>query len=168
MKMKGGLETDMAKVWEEFSELTSKEMTTAVKRALNKAAAQLQSQTKSNLNSLIKSDTGHNGKYSDRLSDGVRRGKANGSYDEEMSVIVHIMGSRASDSGTFRLRMLEKGTKERYAQKYNGKALKKPRYLGYLKPMWFFKTANQTIETQLDRIYIEEIDKAIQKLNDSK
>lgn len=166
--MKGGLETDIAKVWEEFSQMTAREMTRAIKKALNKAAVQLQSSTKEHLASSIKSDTGHNGKFNDKLTDGVRRGKAGGNYDEELSVVVHIMGTNASGSGAYRLRMLEKGTKPRYVMTRNGEKLEKPRYTGSLKPMWFFKSANQEIEPQLEQIYIEEISKAIEKLNNTK
>lgn len=166
--MKGGLETDIEKVWEEFSELTSSEMSKAVKRALNKAAATLQQTTKTNLSSLVKSDTGGHGKYNDRLRDGVRRSGAKGFYDEELTAVVHIMGTQATGSGTYRLRFLEKGTNERYAKTYKGQPLKKPRYLGQIKPRWFFRDANQTIEPQLEKIYMEEIDKTIQKINNAK
>lgn len=163
--MNSGFVTDIEKVWEEFTNLTSTQMSRAIKRALNKAAAQLQSQTKSNLSSLIKSDTGHNGKFSDKLVDAVRRVGANGAYDQELSAVVHIMGSQASTSGTYRARFLERGTNERYAKTYKGQPLRKPRYLGQIRPRWFFRSANQQIEPQLERIYMEEIDKAIQKIN---
>lgn len=166
--MNNGFVTDIEKVWNEFSELTSSEMSKAVKRALNKAAAELQQKTKANLSSLVKSDTGHNGKFNDRLKDGVRRSGAKGMYDEELTAVVHIMGTQASGSGTYRLRFLEKGTKERYAKTYKGQPLKKPRYLGAIKPRWFFRSANQTIEPQLEKIYLEEIDKTIQKINNTK
>jgi len=162
-----GFVTNIDEMFEKFAELTSTEMTRAIKRALNKAAVQLQRLTKSNLSSMIKSDTGGHGKYNDRLENGVMRRSASASYDEEMTAMVHIMGSRSSGSGTFRLKFLEGGTKERYAQTYKGRPLKKPRYLGQIKPMYFFKSANETIEPQLERIYIEEIDKAIDKINQS-
>jgi HK97 gp10 family phage protein len=162
-----GFVTNIDEMFEKFAEMTSNEMTRAIKRALNRAAAQLQRLTRSNLSSMIKSDTGGNGKYNDRLSDGVMRRSAKAAYDEEMSTVVHVMGRQASGSGTFRLRFLEGGTKERYAQTYKGQPLKKPRYLGQIKPMNFFKNANETIEPQLERIYIEEIDKAIDKINQS-
>lgn len=163
-----GFETNIVEMFEKFRDLTAKEMSKAVKRALNKAAAQLQSQTKANLSTMIKSDTGGHGKFNDRLSDGVRRVGAKGSYDEELTAVVHVMGTMASGSGTYRLRMLEGGTKERYAQTYKGQPLRKPRYLGQLKPMQFFKNANDMIEPQLERIYVEEIDKTIEKINASK
>lgn len=166
--MKGGLEANLVKTFEEFSQLTAKEMSKAVKRALNKAAAQLQRQTKTNLSTLIKSDTGGHGKYSDKLKDGVLRRGSKGFYDEELTAVVHIMGTQTTGSGTFRLRFLEKGTKPRYAMKYNGQPLMKPRYLGQIKPLWYFKSANEMVEPQLEQIYITEIDKTIQKINTTK
>lgn len=166
--MNNGFVTDIEKVWQEFSELTSKEMSKAVKRALNKAAAQLQQTTKANLSTSIKSDTGHKGKFNDRLRDAVRRNGAKGYYDEELSAVVHIMGTQASGSGTYRARFLERGTNERYAKTYKGQPLRKPRYLGQIRPRWFFRSANQTIEPMLERIYMEEIDKTIQKINATK
>lgn len=166
--MNNGFVTDIEEVFSKFSELTSSEMSKAVKRALNKAAVQLQNQTKSNLSSLIKSDTGGNGKFNDKLIDGVRRNSVRGYYDTELSAVVHIMGTQTSGSGTYRLRFFEKGTKERYAKTYKGQPLKKPRYLGAIRPKWFFRSANQTIEPQLERIYMEEIDKTIQKINSKK
>lgn len=166
--MKGGLEANLVKTFEEFSQLTAKEMSKAVKRALNKAAAQLQQQTKSNLSSLIKSDTGGNGKYNDKLKDAVIRRGSKGFYDEELTAVVHIMGTQTTGSGTFRARFLEKGTKPRYAMEYKGQPLQKPRYLGQIKPLWFFKSANQMVEPQLEQIYIAEIDKTIQKINATK
>lgn len=163
-----GFETNIVEVWEEFKDLTKNDMTKAIKRALNKAAAKLQEQTKANLRTMIKSDTGGHGKFNDRLSDGVMRRNAGGNYDEDLYAVVHVMGSQATGSGTYRLRMLEKGTKERYAQRYKGEPLMKPRYTGAIKPMWFFKSANATIESQLESIYIDEIDNAIEKINSNK
>lgn len=166
--MKNGFETNIEEVFKQFAELTNKEMSKAVKRALNKAAAELQNQTKANLQGVIKSDTGGHGKYNDRMVDAVRRSGARGSYDAELSAVVHIMGTQATGSGTYRARFFEKGTKDRYAQTYKGQPLKKPRYLGAIKPAWYFRSANQMVEPQLERIYMEEIDKTIQKINNSK
>lgn len=163
-----GFVTNVVDVWEKFQELTSTEMTKAIKRALNAAAANLQAQTKTNLSSAIKSDTGGHGKFSDRMIDAVRRNGAKGNYDEELYSVVHIFGSYASSSGTYRARFLEKGTQPRYAKTYHGQPLKKPKYTGEVRPKWFFKSANQQIESQLQNIYIEEINKTIQKLNNTK
>lgn len=166
--MKGGFDTNIEEVFSQFAELTNKEMSKAVKRALNKAAAELQAQTKSNLESMIKNHGSTMPKFNDYLKEGVIRYSAKGSYDTELASAVQIMGKQSSGTSTFILRMLEKGTKERYAETYRGKPLKKPRYLGALKPMWFFKSANQSLEPQLEQIYMQEIDKTIQKINNTK
>lgn len=161
-----GLETNVLDVFEKFKDLTSAGMNRAIKSALNKAAAQLQRDTKVNLAASIKHDTGQG--YNDKLSDAVRRRAARGSYDEELTSIVHIMGSRATGSGTFRAIFLENGTKERYAKTYKGNKLKKPRYLGAIRPRRFFRTANQSLESQIEHIYVEELSNAIEKINRTK
>lgn len=166
--MTNGFTTDIGEQWEKFQELTSQEMTKAIKKALNGAAAALQTLTKSNLGTSISHDTGGEGRYNDKMTDAVRRTSAKGYYDEELYAVVHIMGTQASGSGTFRARFLEKGTKDRYAKTYKGQPLRKPRYLGAVGPRWFFKSANQAIEPQLERIYLEQIDNTIQKLNAAK
>ena len=161
--MSNGFETNIEEVFAKFSELTSSEMSKAVKRALNKAANALQNQTKANLETMIKNHGSTMPKFNDYLKEGVIRYSAKGNYDTELSSTVHIMGKYSSGTSTFILRMQEAGTKERYAVKYQ--PLQKPRYTGSLKPMWFFKSANQAIEPQLEHIYMEEIDKTIQKIN---
>jgi HK97 gp10 family phage protein len=159
------LETNIEEMWEKFQNLTTSEMTKAIKRALNKAAVILKDLTKNNfLASGINSHSPES-KYNDSLEDGVRMIKARGNYDEDFYSTVHIMGTRASDSGTFRLRFFEKGTQDRFQQSIHGKPLQKPRYIGRIKPYWFFKNANQQIESQIDNIYLAEIDKATEKVN---
>lgn len=158
-------ETNIEEVWAKYQELTTNEMTKAIKRALNKAAVELKELTKNNfLASGINSHSPES-KYNDSLEDGVRMIKARGNYDEDFYSTVHILGTRASDSGTFRLRFFEKCTRDRFQTSIHGKPLQKPRYIGQIKPKWFFKTANSQIESQLDQIYLTEIDKAIEKVN---
>lgn len=166
--MKGEFVTDIERIWDEFQQLTKVEMSKAVKRALNKAANILKNQTKANLESMIKNHGTTMPKYNDYLKEGVIMHSAKGAYDSDLTSVVHIMGKQSSGTSTFILRMLEGGTKERYAVKYRGKPLQKPRYLGQIKPMYFFKSANQSIEPQLEHIYLEEIDKTIEKINHQK
>lgn len=162
-----GLETNIEEVWAKFQELTTNEMTKAIKRALNKGAVELKELTKSNFLSSGIAQHSPESKYNDSLEDGIRMRKAQGNYDEDFYSIVHILGTRASDSGTFRLRFFEKGTQDRFQQSIHGKPLQKQRYIGKIKPKWFFKSANQQIESQLDQIYLNEIDKAIEKVNNT-
>lgn len=160
-----GLECDVEKTFEKFADLATNQMTAAIKKAINVAAATLKDITKSNLLSSGIVMHSNDSKFNDSLEDGVMMRKAKGNYDEDFYSVVHIMGSRATGSGTYRLRFFEKGTKDRYQQKVDGKPLSKPRYVGQIKPRWFFKTANDTIEPQLTDIYIKEIDKAVEKIN---
>lgn len=174
--MKSGWETDIEKVFESFCSLTQKEMTSAVKKALRSGANTLKKQTRQNLSSSLKTRNNkhwYDGKqifYNDEIEDAVRIGKMRNGYGdgEDISVKVHIMGTRNTGSGTYRARFLEKGTKERYARKYKGKPLTKPRKLGRIAPKWFFRAANAQVEPQLQRIYMVAIDKACQKINNTK
>lgn len=165
--MKAGLETNIEQVWADFQDLTSSQMTRAIKKAVSRGAAELKKETLTQLYSSGIDLAKKTDKYNDSLEDGVIMRKAKGNYDEDIYSIVHIMGTRSTGSGTFRLRFFEKGTKDRYQQSSNGMNLKKPRFLGHIKPYWFFKNANSTIESRLDQIYIEEIGKAIDKINNS-
>lgn len=160
-----GLETNIEEMWAKFQNLATNEMSRAIKRALNKAAVALKDLTKSNFASLDLNQHSTNSKYNDSLEDGIKMVKARGNYDEDFYSTVHIMGNMASGSGTFRLRFFEKGTQDRFQQSIHGKPLQKPRYVGQIKPNWFFKNANQQIESQLDNIYLKEIDKSIEKVN---
>lgn len=165
--MSNGFETNIEQVWAEFQDLTSKQMTSAIKKAVSRGAAELKKETITQLRSSGIDVDRPNNKYNDKLDDGVMMRKARGNYDEDIYSIVHIMGSMSSGSGTFRLRFFEKGTKDRYQQTSHGNPLKKPRYVGAIRPYWFFKKANTNIESRLDQIYMEEIDKAIEKINRS-
>ena len=165
---KGGIETNVEEVFAAFCDLTQKEMKGVVRRAIGKAEQELKKQTQANLSSSILLRGRSSGKYMDNIDDAVMASKVRGEYGEELEGKVHIMGTRKDGSGTFRARFLEKGTKERQARTYKGKPLKKERSLGFIKPKWFFRSANATVLPQIERLYMAEIDKAIQKINSRK
>lgn len=165
---KGGIETNVEEVFAAFCDLTQKEMKGVVRRAIGKAEQELKKQTQANLSSSILLRGRSSGKYMDNIDDAVMASKVRGEYGEELEGKVHIMGTRKDGSGTFRARFLEKGTKERQARTYKGKPLKKERSLGFIKPKWFFRSANATVLPQIERLYMAEIDKAIQKINSKK
>ena len=165
---KGGIETNVEEVFAAFCDLTQKEMKGVVRRAIGKAEQELKKQTQANLSSSILLRGRSSGKYMDDIDDAVMASKVRGEYGEELEGKVHIMGTRKDGSGTFRARFLEKGTKERKARTYKGKPLKKERSLGFIKPKWFFRSANATVLPQIERLYMAEIDKAIQKINSRK
>lgn len=170
--MNSGFECDLEKTWEKFIQLTHDEIHTGCKKALRTAGKELQRVTKQNLTSRI-TKRSNKRKYLDQIEDAVRLSKIEEENGEEMVQKVHIMGTRTKDedtgmvSGTFRARFLEKGTKPRYAKTIHKQPLKKKRYLGSIKPKWFFKDAQATVEPQLTTIYMREIQKTLDKINNS-
>lgn len=177
-----GFECDIARVFSEFCSLTQKEMYSATRRALRAGAKQLQAATRANaVAGMKKRDNPHyyRGKlkiYNDKIEDAVRLSKIEKDFGSELSQPVHVYGTRDENSGTYRFRFLEKGTKERFAKTYTvkkggkteRKVLKKPRRLGAIRPRWFFKNAQTQVYPSLPSLYIAEIDKAIQKINSTK
>lgn len=177
--MNSGLECNIEQTFNAFMDLTQKEMNSTVRRALRAGAKKLQEQTRSNIKSGLKTRNNshwYDGKpkvYSDSIEDAVRISKIEGDFETELSIPVHIYGTRASDSGTFRARFLEKGTKERYAKKARNRnheliQLRKPKYLGSIKGRWFFRDAQNQVIPNLPTVYLQEINKTINKLNNTK
>lgn len=179
MMNQSSLECNVEEVFSQFMDLTAKEMNTTVRRALRTGAKELQKQTRKNATSRMMTRNnphwyrGEQVFYNDDIEDAVRLSKIDGDFGSELSQKVHVMGTRNKYSGTYRFRFLEKGTKERYAKYYKDKtgerqALKKPRRLGRIQGRWFFKNAQSQVFPNLNKIYIQEIDKTIQKLNQTK
>jgi hypothetical protein len=171
--MDNGLECNIKAVWEDFKVLTAKEMDMAVKSALRRGAAQIKKETVSNAKAGIKTHNNphwYNGQrieYNDDITDAVRVGKIEDNYDsDELSIKVHVMGTRNTNSGTYRFRFLEKGTKNRKAKTYKGRPLKKERNLGSIAPRRWFASANNSVN--LDNIYLEAIERAINNINNGK
>lgn len=171
---RSGLECNVEEVFNQFCELTQKEMNSAVRKALRAGAKQLQTTTKANaVTGMNHRGNTHwyDGKiifYNDKIEDAVMISKIEGDFGSSMEQKVHVMGSRKSGSGTYRFRFLEKGTKERYARTRKGTPLKKPRRLGAIRGRWFFKSAQNQVFPNLPALYMAEIDKAIQKINSTK
>lgn len=166
---KTDLEVDVLEMFNKFKELTAKEMDRAVKKAITKAAREIRDKTVENAESGIKTyenhpDDGYNG---DTILDAPRVSRIEDRYDEDsVSIKVHVMGSRKSDSQTYRFRFLEKGTKDRYQLTYKNQRLKNPRYIGRITPRHYFRRANE--ETNVESIYVKEIDEAINKINNGR
>lgn len=166
-------ECNVEEVFNSFSQLASADMKKSIKGAISKAAKVLQEQTKTNLNSVIKTRGNNhwrNGElieYSDIIDDGVRRTKVYENSDEDYEAKVHILGTRASESGTYRLRFLETGTKQRTQKTFKGNNLKKSRNLGMIRGRRFFEAAKREVFPQIQQIYLEEINKSIQRINNS-
>ena len=168
-----GFEENLSVVWQEFKELTAQEMDKAVKKALKKGAAEIKKQTLQNARSGIKTHNnehwyeGNRIEYNDDITDAVRVGKIEDSYDsDQLSIKVHVMGVRSKSSGTYRFRFLEGGTRDRKAKTYKGKPLKKERHTGTIAPRRWFAQANQSVN--LDNIYLAAIEEAINNINNGK
>lgn len=99
-----------------------------------------------------------NPKYNDTLIEGVRTT----AIKDGDTIGVHILGTRASGSGTFRLRFFEHGTKERVAKQYNGKPLKKPKKLGKIPPKKFFEAAQTSSLGAAEQAFTQQFDKFIE------
>lgn len=124
--------------------------------ALRKGANIIKKQTQSSFSSTGINDN-QNSKYSDRLIDGIRTT----SLKDDDTIGVHILGSKAKTSGTYRLRFFEKGTKERFAKTYKGQPLKKKRRLGKIKSYKFFESAVNTSRSNAEQTVIEQLTKYI-------
>lgn len=166
--MSNGLQTNFADVFDAFCQLNNKEMNKAIKRCIVKGAKELQKEAQSNLSSSIQQSGRSRDKFNDKLQDGILLMKVGGDYGDELSGGVHIMGNNKKGSGTYRLRFLEKGTQDRYAKTFKGKQLEKPRFLGHVNGTGFFKQARESVISRIESIYAAEIDKTIQKINQTK
>lgn len=103
-----------------------KVMERAEKSALKKGANVMKKSVKKAAKATGLNLTGKNPKYTDRLIDAIRSSKPQDGY-----IKVHILGTKKTGSGTYRLRFFE-SSKVRYQTKVNGKTLKKKRKLGSL------------------------------------
>ena len=140
----------------------AKDMPRIEKRAIYRAAYFLRDKIRESLVTAVPKATQRNPKYIDTLVDAVGFSKVDGA-----STIVNAMGTRKKGSGTYRTRFFEDGTVKRYHKKRNGVRLKKKKYIGYIKPTNFFKSAvqaNQNAAVQLmEDVIGEYVEKAFNK-----
>lgn len=165
--MNSGMYSNVEDIFDKFCDLTVKEMTSTVRKALRSGGQELVKVTKQNLSREIKNRS-VNSKYSDKIEDAVRLGRLEKEKNQEMTQYVHILGTREKTSGTFRARFFEGGTVDRYNKKRRGKSLQTRRYVGRITPRWFFKNAQSQVFPKLNTIYMNEIEKTIIKINSTK
>ena len=135
-------------------------MRQTLRKAVQTAANKLRGDTKRIFKSSLPTARNRNPKYNDTLVDAVRKSKVEETSRGEISSKVHIMGTRATGSGTYRARFFEKGTAQRHTRKgYNR---------GSLKALYFFQSANTTFQSDYDKILNDAIAKAIAKINAKK
>ena len=135
-----------------------KVMSRAEQSALRKGANVIKKNTKQNLRSTGIKVKKPSDKYTDRLIDGVRTSKV-----KDGSIVVHVMGTRKTGSGTFRLRFFEGGTRERYATTYKGHQLKKKRRLGHIKSYNFFNSSLNSSQSDIINAMDVQLTKYIEK-----
>ena len=180
-RMNNGFSGDLVGTFEAFKQLTGQEMTKALSSGLRKAAKEIVSITKQTSTAgMMKRNNPHwdDGKlqnYVDKIEDAARHGKVwtgwvSGGVADDMHVNVSVFGSTAEGHGTYRFRFLEQGTKERYARHYRTKSgerllLKKPRRLGRITPRWWFRNSFQSVVPRVDSIILEQVQKAINRIN---
>lgn len=164
-------ECNVEEVFDNFSKLATEDMRKSVKVAIARGAKVLQEQTKANLAGKIRT-RGHkhwrDGKvieYNDTIDEGVRRTRVYENYDGDYEAKVHVLGTRDSESGTYRLRFLEAGTKDRIQTQRKGKKLKKSIDLRSIPGYRFFQAAKGEVLPEIKQIYLEEINKSIQRIN---
>ena len=137
--------------------LQGKDFRRIEKRAMRRGASVIKRQTVSNFKKDLPASTQSSEKYSDRLIDAVRSTV----YEENNEVYfsVHVMGSRKKDSGTFRARFFERGTKERNKDNHNR---------GQIQPLNFFSNAVSQSGAKAVNAINQTFTKEVQKIIDSK
>ena len=161
MRRGQGMSTNVGEVYEKFLQLATPEMRKALKSGLRAAAGKLRTETRKQVRVSLPAVKTKNPKYSDTMYDAVRVSKVEEDRKGNMETKVHIMGTRNSTSGTYRLRFFEKGTVPRFTR--SGQ-----HYRGVIKPMWFFRNANMAWEAQYTQIMNSSLDKAIDRINKKK
>jgi hypothetical protein len=163
-----GCSTNAKKVYEEFEDLTHKELGKALKQGLRKALRVIQKDAKKNLSGAFKKTNRRNPKYSDTLQSGIRVTRIFENQDGTIIGKVRIDSSRKTGSGSFRLKILEKGnfkTSPRYTKTWRGKPLKKLRKTGDIQGSNFFKKSIDSNEASFQTNVENEVNKAIEKIN---
>jgi len=133
------IEIDDSEIRQMIADCSGDELKKLQTSSLRVGAKMIYSKAKSNFKSLLPASTkkgGHRSAgsttiyFNDRLIDAIKM-YVRQDRDFEYFFVVHTMGSRSSDSGTFRARFFEQGTVPRKTGKgYNRGQLKALNYFG--------------------------------------
>lgn len=145
---------DVKKVLQMFSEFNEKLRKKTFKTALRKSANILKKQTITNLKASV-NHIDRRDKWGNTLRKGVGIAVAKTGY----SAKVHLMKN-------FKLKFFEMGTDDRYQKTFKRKRLKKQRYVGKIKPLWFFKKAKEQTETKVFDSIEQNLINTIKKINE--
>lgn len=136
--------------------LSGKEIRRVEKKAMRKGANVIKRQTVSNFKKSLPAASQSSEKYGDRLIDAVRSTV----YEEgnEIMFKTHVLGSRKKDSGTFRSRFFERGTRERNSDGHSR---------GNIKALNFFSEAvsqtSQKAYNAINQTFTDEVQKIIDR-----
>lgn len=163
------IDTNAEEYFRAFVELTSKEMTKALRYGLNQALKKIQRDAQSNLASDWNNTNRIDFRYPERtIAHGVRKSRLWVNKNTDGAVVGTVRADRhkfIKGSGSYRLTFLEKGTKERTRQYWGGKPLRKPVKMGSLRGTYFFKRAVDANKPTFDSYMRSEIEKAVDRIN---
>jgi hypothetical protein len=154
------IETNADVEYDQFYSLTKKELKKAITAGIRKGMNYIRTAGRASLRSVMgKAASHHNPKYNDTLQQGVRNTKVV-EKDGSPYGYVTITSNRRGGSGSYRLIFFEGGTVQRQTKKgYNR---------GSLKPLYFFGSAVEQSEHQVQSIIDNGITEAVEKINSSK
>lgn len=165
------IETNAPSVYERFMKLSTREMRNALKTGTRTAMASIRKSARANLRAKVNNASKVNPRFNDTLLSGVRSGKVKESKDGEITGTVLITSTNKSGSGSFRLKIIEKGTfrsGKRFTKTWRGRPLKKPRFTGSLSATNFFSKTRDEKESYYYGEMQRGIEKAIDRVNKSK
>lgn len=165
------IETNAKDIYSRFIELSTKEMRKSLTAGMRGAMRTVRNDARSNLRASVKGVSRKNPKFSDTLLSGVRNGKVKEGKDGEITGSVLITSTRKSGSGSFRLKIIEKGTFRtgvRFVHSWRGRRLKKAARRGSIRATNFFAKTRNSKESYFNMEMVRAMDKAIDKINKSK
>ena len=149
---------NLVQQWREIDGRVRKEILKARKKGMNKAVGKIRNKTKALIKSSLPAAKNHNPKYNDTMLSGakVSKYKDNDLVGEAIAG-AHIMGTRKTGSGSFRLRFFEDGTTSR--------TTKRGYRRGKVSGKHFFKNAVDSEISKAPSIIERELEKAIERCN---
>lgn len=159
------IETNAIPVWNEFEKLETKEMKKALVAGLKGTANALKKGVKTELGIAVQNSYKKT-RYGDSLQQGVRTTKVKDMKNFFYCYTTIATNRKKSSSSSFILHFFEQGTAPRYA--YIRKGGHARSFRGYIKPKNFFDTALGKFMPNQSKIFNDEIDKAVARINKKK
>ena len=154
------LEIDDKRILAEFGELTSKDQYKSYKKSIKKSANIIVRAARRRLKQRIGPAINHKNRWNGRtLASGIRASIGR----DKVTASVHIMGD-------FRLKFFELGTSERYTKasgrKYSRGRRGKGSYRGKMKPLYFFRSAVKSKESEVESSFFTSLEASIEKIKE--